>query len=480
MLKNDNILVLENVNLVDMKRYELLKNMSLIVREGIITEIGIYGDLTIPKEAKVLTLTGKTVIPGLIDAHAHLLQSGVDDYFKPYAESVFKKLKRNSLLTLNSGVTTVRNMPGGKGYTVLKFRDKINANKLKGPRIVTSGPALSPPYGYFSTKMFFPFNVVLRFLFKKLFLVTSLSIDVDSEEKAKKAVRKLDRRGVDFIKTVTTGKFIPFIENDESLKHELLKRGLKEKIIEASMKTEVLSTIINEAHNRGLKVAAHNVCYPKDFKTAVEFGVDSIEHTPFGIIDDETFNIMKNKETYWVPTGFCSYNYINLLKNPHEYKTVMKNVPEPFYTLGEKTLGKIRDGIKKDDKFYSIMCKEIETLNNEYFPKNFKNALTKGVKIIAAVDAGVSGSCYVPHGQLYKELELFVRNGMSEFDAIKTATLTPAELLGLENKIGSIEIGKYGDIVVLDGNPLDDILNLKEVRYVIKEGNIVYSKETSI
>lgn len=476
MSKNQNILVLEDVNFVDVKRNELRIHMSIVLQDGIIFKIDKYGDLPIPNQAKVLKLTGKTVIPGLIDVHLHLLQSGVDDFLKPYAESVNKKLKRNLLLTLNSGVTTVRNMPGGKGYTVLKYRDNINKHKIKGPRIFTSGPALTAPFGYFSIKMFFPFHAVLRFILKKLFLVTSLSIDVDNEEQARKAVRKLHQKGVDFIKTITTGKFIPFIERDASLKEELLKRGLKEANIEASMKPEVLSAIISEAHRVGLKVAAHNVYFPENFKSAVKLGVNSIEHTPFGVIDDETFDMMKEKGTYWVPTGFCGYNYMNLMNHPHEYKDVMENVPEPFYSLGEKTLGKVREGIQKGDIFHSLIWEDIQKLNLEYFPYNFKNALSKGIKICAAVDAGASGSGYVPHGQLYKELDLFVRNGMSEIEAIKTATIHPAELLGLEDKIGSIEIGKYGDLVVLDGNPLDDILKLNEVLYVIKDGDIVFHR----
>lgn len=477
MSKNKIILMLEDVNLVDVKKNELLTNMSIIVENGFISKIGRYGELIIPNGAKVLNLSGKTVMPGLIDAHLHLLHSGVDDYFIPYAETVYKRLKRNSLLTLNSGVTTVRNMPGGRGKTVLKFREKVNKREIIGPRILTSGPALSAPYGYFSTKMFFPFNAILRYILKKIFLVTSLSIDVDNEKQVIKAIRKLKKQGVDFIKTITPGKYIPFIDRDESLKQVLLKRGLKEKNIEASMKPEVLSVIINEAHKSGLKVACHSIYFPEDFKTAVMLGIDSIEHTPFGLIDDETFDFIKEKGIYWVPTGFCSYNYINLLKNKGEYSVVMKDLPEPFYSLGEKTLEKIRESIKKGDLFYSIICEDIEMVNQEYFPKNFKNAISKGIKICASLDAGAGGSCYIPHGQLYKEIELFVKNGMSEMDAIKTATINPAELLGLEDKIGSIEIGKYGDLLVLEGNPIEDILKLKEVRYVIKEGEIVYTND---
>jgi len=92
------------------------------------------------------------------------------------------------------------------------------------------------------------------------------------------------------------------------------------------------------------------------------------------------------------------------------------------------------------------------------------------------VDAGASGAGYVPHGQLYKELEIFVKHGMSEFAAILTATKNAAELLGLEQELGTVEIGKVADLVVLNANPLSDISNIKNINCVIKEGTMVYNQ----
>ena len=118
----------------------------------------------------------------------------------------------------------------------------------------------------------------------------------------------------------------------------------------------------------------------------------------------------------------------------------------------------------------------MQPYQEEYFPENFRRARAKGVKIVAAVDGGAGGAGFVPHGQLYKELELFVEQGMSEFQAIQTATKNAAELIGRENDLGSIETGKIGDFVVLNDNPLDDISNLENINCVIKEGVIVYNQ----
>jgi len=301
-----NILVLKGINLIDGLNDKIKADTTIIVQDGIITDIGKESETFIPQQAKVLDLFGKTVIAGLIDSHLHLSQSGVDDFVRPYAERMNTKLRRNAYITLKSGVTTVRNMPGGVANCVLKFREKVKQSKVLGPRILASGPALAPSYGYFSLKRFFPSNSVIMFILSRIFGAHGLAIDVDSQEEARQAVKKLKKHGVDFIKTVTPGAYIPFVEKDKEFKDELLKKGLKLEMLEASMKPEVLRTIVEEAHKEGLKVAAHTICWPEDVKEAVKEGVDSIEHTPLGLMDDETFELMKSKNIYWVPTAYLS------------------------------------------------------------------------------------------------------------------------------------------------------------------------------
>ena len=288
MAEPSKTLVLLGVDLIDGLRDEVKAGMTVVVKDGVISAIGNKDELSIPQGAKVLDLTGKTIIPGLIDAHLHLAQSGVDDFTKPYAEKMTTKLKRNSYLTLKSGVTTVRNMPGGSGFSITKFRDKVNSGEIPGPRILASGPALAPSYGYFSLKRFFPPNPLLTSILSRIFGAHGLSIDVDTPEQAVEAVRKLKDIGVDFIKTVTPGAYIPFAERDPDYKEQLVKKGLSQQTIEASMKPEVLQAIVKEAHKQGLGVAAHSICWLDGFKEAVRAGVNSLEHTPLELIDDDS------------------------------------------------------------------------------------------------------------------------------------------------------------------------------------------------
>jgi imidazolonepropionase-like amidohydrolase len=476
------VLVLSGINVIDGVSYEIQEDMVIVTKDGIITDIGKKKDIMLPDNASILNLPGKTVIPGLIDAHLHLTQSGVEDFMLPFAERMSTKLKRNALINLKAGITTVRNMPGGSGNSILRFRDRVNRGKVLGPRILASGPALSTAYGYFSLKMFIPLNRIMILIISHIFGANGLSMDVDTKEEAKKAVQKLKKRGVDFIKTVSPGANMPFSEKDTTHKDELLKLGLKQEVIEASMKQEVLEAIVEEAHNVGYKVAVHNICWPEGFKAAVMAGADSIEHTPLGLMDDETFDMMKKKDIFWVPTAYTFYHWVYYIDHLEEYdRPEMKElIPEPFHSLGKKNLAKARDGIKQGTnpawkKFYDEI---ILHFKDEYFPYNLKRALDKKIKIVAGVDCGAPGAGYVPHGQLYKELELFVDNGMNEYEAIQTATVNAAKLLGIDKELGSIEVGKRGDFVVLDEDPIEDITNLTKINCVIKDGIIVFDQSS--
>ena len=475
------LLVLKDVDLIDGNMDNIQKNMVIIIRNGIIEKIRKYGELEIPKGGQIITLSGKTVIPGLIDSHVHLCQSGVDDFMKPFAERLITKFKRNCLITIRSGVTTVRNMPGVRGYRIFKYRKKVAQGKIVGPRILASGPAITTPYSYFSILSFLPFSPFVRFFIERLFGVRGLSIDVNNEKEAKEIVRRLKKEGVDFIKTITPGSpYYPFAK-EEKMKLELLQKGLKKEQIEASMQPKILKAITEEAYQLNLKVACHNIYRPEEFYEAVVAGANSIEHSPIGLMSEKTFDLMKEKVIFWVPTIYAFYNWKNIIDNPELFETaeIKELIPEPLHSHGKKSLQQLRNDIKNGGiwgKFY----KEMEPLQQKYFPENLKLAIEKGVKIAAGVDCGAGGAGYVPHGQLYKELEVYINNGMSEFSAIQTATKNAAELLGIIDKVGTIEEGKVGNIVVLESNPLKKISNLNNVNLVIKRGDIVYSKDVEL
>lgn len=466
------------VNIIDVLEKTVHQNSTIICTCGKIDKIGPAESVSIPENAKVLELSGRYIIPGLIDAHVHLAHPGVDDYGRISTESMTKKYLRHSLLTLKSGVTTIRNMPGSFGYGILKFRDQVNTGKYIGPRIFASGPALSAPYGYFSLKRFIPAPPGLLFILSVIFGAHGLSIDIDKPQEAQEIVQKLKKAGVDFIKTTTPGAYLSLIENDPASREFYIKRKVDPRLLDSGMKQEVLKAIVKCAHDEGLKVSAHSICLPLGIKQAVEAGVDSIEHTPIGLIDEETFKQMREIGVYWVPTAYCFKHWADLIENPDLFNVqeMKEAIPEPYHSIGKKALEKQRKAIKYGtDPNWTKFYAEMPHYKQEYFPVNFKNAIKSGVKIIAGVDAGMGGAGYVPHGFLYKELELFVKHGMDEYDAIRTATINAAELLGAADELGSINSGKNADLVILRANPLKNISDLQQIEHVIKDGKIVYS-----
>ena len=476
--RHSEAVTITGVNIIDVLEKTVHENSTIICIGGKIDKIGPAESVSIPENTKVIELSGRYIIPGLIDAHVHLAHPGIDDYGRISTESITKKYLRHSLLTLKSGVTTIRNMPGSFGYSILKFKDQVNTGKYIGPRIFASGPALSAPYGYFSLKRFIPVPSVLLSFLSVIFGAHGLSIDIDKPQEAQEIIQKLKKAGVDFIKTTTPGAYLSLIENDPGSREFYIKRKVDPRLLDSGMKQEVLKAIVKCAHDEGLKVSAHSICLPVGIKQAVEAGVDSIEHTPLGLIDEETFKRMKETGVYWVPTAYCFNHWADLIENPELFnKQEMKEaVPEPYHSMGKKALEKQREAIKNGtDPNWTKFYAEMSHYKQEYFPVNFENAIKSGVKIIAGVDAGMGGAGYVPHGFLYKELELFVKHGMDEYEAIRTATVNAAELLGAADELGSIKSGKNADFVILRANPLKNISDLQQIEHVIKGGKIVYS-----
>lgn len=465
------------VNIIDVLNRSVHENSTIICRDGKISEIGPSSSLPIPKNAIVKELSGRYIIPGLIDAHVHLAHPGVDDYGRVSTETMTKKYLRNSYLTLKSGVTTIRNMPGSYGYSILKFRDQVNKGIHIGPRIFASGPALAAPYGYFSVKRFIPAPPVLLPILSVIFGAHGLSVDVESPQEVPEIIKKLKREGVDFIKTTTPGTYLSLIENNPESRDFYMKRKVDSRLLDASMKPDVLKAIVKSAHDEGLKVSAHSICLPESIHESVEAGVDSIEHTPLGLLEEETFKLMKEKGIYWIPTAYCFCHWADLIDNPElfEGEEMKEAIPEPYHSIGKKALRKTREVIKSEaDPNLVRFYEEMPNYKLKYFPVNFQNAIKYGIKIVAGVDAGMGGAGYVPHGFLYKELEMFVEHGMDEYEAIRTATVNAAELLGAEAEIGSIDQGKRADMVILKANPLKNISDLRQIEFVIKNGKIVY------
>jgi imidazolonepropionase-like amidohydrolase len=194
---------------------------------------------------------------------------------------------------------------------------------------------------------------------------------------------------------------------------------------------EELQAIATEAHKLGRKVAAH-AHGTQSIKDAINAGIDSIEHS--SLIDDEGIALAKQHGTYLV---FDIYN--------------------DDFILSEGTkAGMLPESIEKE--------KKIGRLQRE----NFRHAFQSGAKIAFGTDAGV-----YPHGDNARQFSKMVEWGMKPIDAIQSATLSAANLIGLPDKIGSLEPGHYADLIAVNGDPLTDVKVLENVKFVLKGGSVV-------
>lgn len=388
--------ILKGLNLLDVRERKINEGIDIIVKDGIIKEIGKDVEDMKYRDAEKLDLSDKYLLPGLINTHVHLFLDGSVNVMASLQEDAGVKLLKAANFAydfLKSGVTTVRDL-GGVNYLDLSLREAINKGIVDGPRYLVSGKpiVMTGGHGYFFAR------------------------EADGPNEVRKAARENLKKGVDVLKFMATGGVLtPGVEpGSPQLTYEEMKAG------------------IEEAHKAGKKAAAH-AQGNEGIKNAIRAGIDSIEHGIF--LDDETISMMIDRGTYLVPTLSAGY----LIAEEGEEAGI------PAYAV---------------EKSKRVMT--------PYY-KSFQLACERGVKIAFGTDAGTPLNF---HGAVTLEMKLMVKHGLKVWDAIRAATIVAAELLDMDDRIGSIEVGKLADLVVLDGNPLEDLDVFTIPNLVMKDGDI--------
>ncbi|HXY51329.1 MAG TPA: amidohydrolase family protein [Terriglobales bacterium] len=237
----------------------------------------------------------------------------------------------------------------------------------------------------------------------------------DGVENVQHKVREVIKYGADIIKICATGGVMSKGDDPNASQFTL----------------EEMKVIVAEAHRLGRKVAAH-AHGAQGVRLASEAGVDSIEHGH--LMDDAAIATLKQHGTWLVPTLY--------LMDWHKQNAATANVPE-----------------------YSR--RKLQMVS-EAGQRNVRKAIEAGVKIGLGTDAAV-----YPHGLNAHELAVYVRLGMTPLQAIQTATVNDADLLGWSDRIGTLEPGKFADIIAVDGDPLKDVTTLEHVKFVMKGGEVV-------
>ena len=393
--------------LLDVRTGKMLTNQVIVIRADRVERVAPSDQVQVPAGATVTDLSRSTVLPGLIDCHTHIMLTDTDD--SHYDEILLKQSwqYRTILATLNvkrdleAGFTAMRDVETeGSMYSDVDVRNAIDAGFIPGPRLKVATRGLSSTGGYglegYSPEVDVPRGVQI----------------VDSPVEARKAVREQFDRGADLIKIYGTDRYSFTPDGQE--------------VSIPTFTLEEVKAIVEEAHDRHIKVACHAYDGP-GLHRCIDGGVDSIEH---GIgLDDDAIRKMVSKGIYLVPT---LYVYSGALEKSDL----------------EKSGGK--------------------TSRLQLHEASFKKALAAGVKIAFGTDAGP-----FPHGTQAIEFEWMTRYGMSNLAAIRAATINAADLIGWADQVGAIEPGRFADMIAVAGNPLDDIKQLENVKFVMKGGAVI-------
>lgn len=394
-----------------------LKEQSVIIKNGRVerVEAGYSSAESLGKEAaeiQLLDLKNKFVLPGLIDAHTHLSMSVQSGEGQTYNPQLMNAVMSEADLTLNAVVNARKTLAAGF-TTVRNVGSRSDAvlalrDAIRSGKL--EGPRIQASAGFVSVTSGHGDLEGMREDVIKLLQGANIC---DGAAECRKVTRTQIRKGADVIKIMATGG------GGED-------NGYPEAAPE--MFDDELKAVVTSAHSLDRKVTAH-AHGTEGIIAALKAGVDSIEHGSF--LNDEAIKLFKRNNAYLVPT----MSVLNKLES-------IKDKAPPHL------LPRIEPHLK-------------------YLEPNVAKAYKKGVKIALGTDAGI-----VPHGQNARELERYIKIGMSPMDAIVTGTVNAADLLGLSSEIGTLESGKAADLIATDKTPLEDITELQRVTFVMRGGRV--------
>ena len=400
--------LIQGVRLIDGTGDSPQSDAAVLVNDqGRIEAVGPRESIDSPPGAEVISATGMTLLPGLIDCHDHLSSFTYDLMSRwrlTEPESLrnlrIAKVAKETLLT---GYTTIRDC----GWLDAGFKMAIEEGLYPGPRLLVATMPMSPTHGHSDRSSGSGHS-------QPAFLDPLLPRGIaDGPDEVRAKVRELVRVGADFIKVFQTGFGRPLHKS----------KGI-------AYSREELDALVSESHNHGRKVASHAVG-GAGLRMSIEAGVDTIEHGSYLNQDPDLLNMMAGEGIFFVPT-FTVFNLHRTQGNP---------------TAQEESRD-FRQG-------------HVESM---------QLALKAGVKVVAGTDAGGWG-----HGNNAEELECLVAAGMTPMQALVAGTGWASECCGLEKDVGTVERGKFADLVLVNGDPLSDITVLQDknrIKLVMKEGTI--------
>ena len=397
---------------IDVEKKILVKDSSIIIDNGIITSIK-SGYIKADKEDLIIDLRGYFVMPGLMDMHVHFGQE-----YQSKAERPIKVEKETEaiLATAHADITLKA------GFTTVRQVGDSGFVSISLRDVIASG--------YVDGPRIFTSGKSIATTGGHADPTNGKSIDdydyptpeqgvINGPYEAYTAVRQRYKDGADGIKLTVTGGVLSVAKSGDNPQFTL----------------EEAKAVVNAAKDYGMWVAVH-AHGPQGMKRAVIAGVDSVEHGTF--MTEEIMDLMIKNGTYYVPT----------------------------ISAGEWVAQKA-----EIDNFFPEIVRPKAASVGPQIGSTFGKAYKRGVKIAFGTDVGVQG-----HGTNWKEFVYMTQYGMSPIDALVSATLETAKLLGESDTLGSISVGKIADIIAVSGDPIIDMNSMKDVIFVMKEGKVYVDK----
>lgn len=362
---------------------EVIEDGFVEFENGKIKAVGRSADLG-ETTAEVIDCAGMTIMPGMINSHAHLAWDGIHDLARQSMDDAPEisayKSAANMIKSLRAGITLVRDL--GMNTANLFAKQAVEQGIFPGPRLLVCGQAIIQTGGhtYWCCR------------------------EASGADEMRRAVREQVKGGADLIKIMACHDTLEFTD-------------------------EELAAVIDETHRNGLPITAH-ATYDACIRRVAEFGVDCVEHG--GSMSDETIQILLDKKIPIVTT------FAPLVMQANETVARQFNIPE--WKIEERK----------------------KAIANPARYQGLQNAAKAGVPIAFGTDAG---SPAVGHEVVAPELKFMVQLGLKKdnYDALRCATIVPAHISRMADKIGTLEAGKLADVIVIDGNPLETLDALEHV-----------------
>lgn len=419
----NNFLILKGRWLIDGNSDKAILNPVIVIKDRRIAEVGEETRVTVPSDAEIIEAEGCSFMPAMMDTHVHMAAPNAQDYTSTNLARVIRSpaeilldAANHARLLLEAGFTTVRD------HDSIIAEGRNFCSEMASLRDAIAAGKLPGPrliVGAFTHITGSHFDRTIPRNIQRD--PTCLG---DGPWGIRRLVRLNLRNGADFIKTCVaggTGNWAP------------------EDIHDRNITIDELKALVDEAHGWQKPVAAH--CHtPESVRMALEAGVDTIEHCV--LTDDDAVERLAASGKYVVPTlAFRDTSVIEARRARGVDEFVLRQMRE----------------------------------SHEFARQTFQRYHEAGVKIAMGTDTHIDP----PFGANALELEIYVNYGLSEIEAIQTATRDAADMLGLGNELGTIEKGKLADLIAVEGNPIEDISLLRQrqkIKVVVKEGNVAIDR----